>query len=57
MRNRKKMWIALALFVASLMVFRLALAMMPDEASTWMVIFSTVLLAAALVVFALYFRE
>lgn len=51
------MWIAFALFVAALMVFRLALAMMPDDASTWMVIFSTTLLVAALVAFALYFRE
>jgi len=57
MRSRKKMWIAFALFVGALMLFRLAWAMAADNFSVVLMSCAAALFIASMVVFAIYFKE
>jgi len=51
------MWIAFALFVGALMLFRLAWAMAADNFSVVLMSCAAALFIASMVVFAIYFKE
>lgn len=56
-RNRRKMGIALILFIAGLMFMRLAFASIASDISVVLLVIGTFLLLAAMFVFAKYFKE
>jgi hypothetical protein len=56
-RNKRKMGIALLLFAAAAMLFRLAYATVSSSISIWLMAGAVLLLLASLTVFGLYFRE
>jgi len=56
-RNRRKMGIALILFIAGLMLMRLAFASIASDISVVLIVIGTFLLLAAMFVFVKYFKE
>ena len=56
-RNRRKMGIALILFIAGLMLMRLAFASIASDIGVVLIVIGTFLLLAAMFVFAKYFKE
>lgn len=56
-RNRRKMGIALILFIAGLMLMRLAFASIASDISIVLIVIGTFLLLGAMFVFAKYFKE
>lgn len=56
-RNRRKMGIALILFIAGLMLMRLAFASIASDISVVLIVIGTFLLLGSMFVFAKYFKE
>ncbi|WP_157278651.1 hypothetical protein [Olivibacter sitiensis] len=56
-RNRKKMWIVFACFVAASMLLRMAFATVYNNVSVWLICVGVLFAIAAIVSFALYFKE